>query len=186
LFLLRIVEGVVSMSTKHIDRSDLVEWANHEHVHLSKLFDDLRQTFNDMAQGELEGDALQEALSVALDDLDGALEDMLEHFNEEEEVYFQAIEQRFPQYASQIDALVCAHEEICKKIRTLQQCVREYEQPMKGGYKELSARLIALVNSLALAVERHNKEEQDVFEGALKHLSVDEQIALLEQKQALG
>lgn len=180
-------ESGQDMPGTKIDRSDLVEWANHEHVHLSKLFDDLRQTFNEMAQGELEGDSLDEALALAFDDLEGGLEDMLEHFNEEEEVYFLAIEQRFPEYATQIDHLTQTHEVICEKIQRLQRHIREVERDLETGERqELSARLIALVNSLAVEVERHNEQEQAVFEGALKRLSVDEQIALLDKKRALG
>ena len=85
--------------TNTIDRSDLLDWAHHEHEHLTKLFDDLRATFNKIAVGELEGAQREEALDQAVDDLEGALEDMLEHFNEEEEVYFLAIEARFPEFA---------------------------------------------------------------------------------------
>lgn len=171
------------MSSEVVDRSDLLDWANHEHEHLSKLFDDLRATFNEMAQGELDEEAMQEASGQALEDLDVALEDMLEHFNEEEEVYFLAIEQRFPEYSESIEALVRTHESICAKIQRLQRHLVEDREALAG---ELSAKLVALVNSLALEVERHNIQEQEVFTSALKRLSTDEQIALMARKQSLG
>lgn len=174
----------MSSETRQMERSDLVEWATHEHVHLSRLFDDLRATFNAMAQGEWEEEEREEALSQALEDLDGALEDMLEHFNEEEEVYFLAIEQRFPEYGESIEALVKAHEAICDRVQQLQQQLAREEW---GGSsdRELSARLIALVNSLALEVERHNEREQEVFSRALQRLSPDERVALMDHKHAL-
>lgn len=168
--------------TDHVDRSDLIEWAHHEHAHLSKMFDDLRTTFNDMAVGALEGERREEALDQAVEDLEVALDDMLEHFNEEEEVYFLAIEQRFPEFGEAIGELVSAHERICERTRKLQRHLSARPEDLD----QMSAALIALVNELALEVERHNESEQEIFQRALERLSADERLALLDRKQALG
>lgn len=180
----RCAEEREAMSS-HLERSDLVEWATHEHEHLSKLFDDLRATFNRLATGELSDEAHDEALAQALDDLEGALDDMLEHFNEEEEVYFVAIRQRFPELATAVDELVTAHEQICGRTQRLQRQVAT-SQRGSGGGAQMSAALIALVNELALEVERHNVQEQAILSQALRRLSPDERIVLMDDKRALG
>ena len=161
-----------------IERSDLHEWAHHEHAHLDKLFDDLRATFNAIATGELVGEAREEALGEALEDLRMALEEMLEHFSEEEEVYFLAIEQRFVDMTPKLDQLAQAHELICERTRKLK---RHLATEDVG--KETSAYLIALVNELALAIERHNEQEQMVFKEALARMSDDERIEVLREKR---
>lgn len=168
--------------TQEIDRSDLLEWAHHEHEHLSKLFDDLRNTFNGIAVGELTGAQREEALDLAVEDLEVALDDMLEHFNEEEEIYFVAIEQRFPEFAEDIDQLKQTHEQICSRTRQLQRHVASNRDTIH----EMSAELIALVNEVTLALERHNLREQEVFERALQRIPDDERVALLDAKRAIG
>jgi hemerythrin-like domain-containing protein len=168
--------------TDTIDRSDLLDWAHHEHEHLTKLFDDLRATFNKIAVGELEGTQREEALDQAVDDLEGALDDMLEHFNEEEEVYFLAIEARFPEFSEQIENLISTHEKLCSRTQRLQRLLATREDDLS----EMSGELIALINELTLSLERHNEEEQEVFVQALKRLPEDERIALLDAKKTLG
>ena len=170
------------MTTQKIERADLVEWVNHDHEHVSMLFDDLRATFNAMAQEDLSPSALEETLAQAFEDLDVALDDMLDHFSEEEEVYFIAIERRFPEYTAAIEELVVTHESICARVRDLQ---RQLGPNREQSGVALSARLIAMVNSLALEVERHNAKEQAVFEGALRQMSEGEQLALMHQRRAL-
>lgn len=166
----------------HIERSDLREWAHHEHLHLSRLFDDLRVTFNRIALGELEGSEREDALDQAVEDLEVALDDMLEHFNEEEEVYFVAIEQRFPEYSEQISALKAAHEDICTKTQTLQRHLGN----QRDKIETMSVALIALVNEVAVAVERHNGAEHEIFDLALARLSEDDRLELMVRKKSLG
>ena len=169
-----------------IERSDLLDWTHHEHEHLSKLFDDLRATFNRLALGDVESAEREEMLGQAMEDLEGALEDMLEHFNEEEEVYFLAIEQRFPEFGEAIAELVSAHESICTSTRRLRRHIAGAALPSEGGIEAMSAALIAMVNELARDVERHNAAEHAVFSQALRQLSPHERIAIMDRKRALG
>ena len=165
-----------------IDRSDLLEWAHHEHEHLTRLFDDLRATFNQIAVGDLEGLRREEALDQGVEDLEAALEDMLEHFNEEEEVYFQVIETRFPEFAPKIEALTATHEKICARTQRLQRHLAQ----RRDEIHEMSAELIALINEVTLELERHNEQEQEVFVQALQRLPENERLELLATKKSLG
>jgi hypothetical protein len=166
-----------------METSDLIDWAHHEHAHLSRLFEDLQQTFARIGAGDLAEEGVAEAVALALEDLTVALEDMLEHFGEEEEFYFVEIEQRFPQFAGRLELLVQAHERICAQTRELERSLRGYRQ--RGGdalWGELGQR----VQVLAAEVQAHNVQEQVVFEDALKQMSEVERQQLMAHKRALG
>ena len=166
-----------------MDRSDLLEWAHHEHEHLGKLFEDLKDTFS-----KLESDGFDsarqrdEALNTALDDLEHALDDMLEHFSEEEEVFFVEIEQRFPEFEPQIEALIATHEQLCSYNRTLMRRLGAEREVLFAEIKQTREVLDALVDLL----HNHNQQEQEVFVKALQRLSDEERDALLATKQQLG
>lgn len=166
-----------------LDRSDLLEWASHEHDHMGKLFDDLGETFGRIARGELAGKDQEEAVELAVEDLEVALEDMLEHFNEEEEVYFFAIEQHFPEFGAQLEGLVDAHEQICTQIKGLQRSCDELRQ---GAPRQSWGQLNAQVQALVDALVDHNDREREVFQAALVRLSESQLQELLEVKQAIS
>ena len=77
-------------------KSDLIDTVHHEHDHLGKLFDDLEETFEDLASGDMDSSRYVEVVESASGDLEVALDEMLHHFNQEEEVFFVEIEERFP------------------------------------------------------------------------------------------
>jgi hypothetical protein len=166
-----------------MESSDLIDWAHHEHAHLSRLFEDLEQTFTRIGAGEVEEGSVAEVLELALEDLSGALEDMLEHFGEEEEVYFVEIERRAPQFAPRIELLVEVHERICLQTRELERKMRRYKA--ERGDAALSA-LGDGVRALAAEVQAHNTQEQAVFADALRQMSEMERQQLMAHKRALG
>ncbi len=160
----------------HMDRSDLLDWAHHEHEHLDRLFEDLRRMFDEIDDGTWAGDDLD----AAVEDLRGALEDMLEHFSEEEEVYFVAIETRFPEYAEDLAVLERHHASICERTRGLKRQIAREDpasriQALKRARDELDDELA-----------EHNVREQDVFRRALERLTQEERVELLDTKLSLG
>jgi iron-sulfur cluster repair protein YtfE (RIC family) len=167
--------------TKTLDRSDLLEWAEHEHAHLDRLFHDLRETFAQVAEGDVGDEHAAELIDQAVDDLRGALDDMLEHFNEEEEVFFVAIEGRFPELGDQITQLVHTHESICRRVKRMTHQLSRPLPQVRADVRSLSVQLDELVGTL----EEHNDEEQKIFAAALKNLTSDERIELLDKKLAL-
>lgn len=163
-------------------RSDLLEWASHEHDHVTKLFEDLARTFEGLSTGELLGQERADALDEAVEELGMALEDIMEHFTEEEEVYFVAIEQRMPQFQGDIEELVATHEGICVQIQQLEQLLVR----RRGELDQLTGELDDRLRELVRAVRRHNAEEQALFDAALRQLSEHERAALLDTKRSLG
>ena len=167
--------------TKTLDRSDILEWAEHEHAHMDRLFQDLRETFARIAASDVSDAQAREAVDQAVDDLRGALDDMLEHFNEEEEVYFVAIEGRFPELGPQVARLVHTHESICRKVKRMTHQLAKPLPQVREEVKGLSTQL----DELVVTLEDHNEEEQVIFATALKRLSSDERVELLDKKMAL-
>lgn len=153
-------------SEQKMDQSDFSAWAEHEHEHMFKLFEDLDQTFRRLARQKLKGAQLGEALEQAIDDLNGALEDTLEHFGEEEEVYFSAIEAHVPALAPQISELIDAHEDICAKIRQLKRQLSALA--LSGGVvgDDALKSLVSRVHGLVASMRAHNTQENEVFNHA--------------------
>ena len=164
-----------------LDRSDLLEWAEHEHEHLDRLFQDLRATFAQLASQTMGDEKVRDMVEQSVDDLKGALDDMLEHFNEEEEVYFLAIEQRFPELSESVARLVAAHESICRKVKRMAHQLERPLSELRAGVSGLSEQLDELVRTL----EEHNDEEQTIFDAALSRMSQQERGELLDKKLAL-
>ncbi|MEM1350061.1 MAG: hemerythrin domain-containing protein [Myxococcota bacterium] len=165
-----------------MDRSDLLEWANHEHEHLDRLFKDLRATFGRIAAGEVPAAQMREVVDQAVEDLDAALGDMLEHFADEEEVYFLAIQELHPSYSTQIESLIDTHESLTRRTRGL----RGKLSAGPKAIQEDAMSLIADLNGLFEELSRHNAEEQVLFDEALKQLTADERAELLTHRQSLG
>lgn len=171
------------MTKETLIASDLLDWAEHEHEHMTRLFEDLNETFVHLSAGGVEDQ--DDILSQAIDDLSGALEDTLEHFNEEEEVYFAVIEQRFPEFSDDIEQLIQTHEFICEQIKSLKRQIAHVmvqEEVSPQIFEQLSAQVQRLVESMS----EHNEQEHHVFHEALARLTKEERQALMETKHALG
>ena len=155
------------MTSDHkMDQSDFSAWAEHEHEHMFKLFEDLDQTFRRLARQKLKGAQLGEALEQAVDDLNGALEDTLEHFGEEEEVYFSAIETHVPALAPQIQELIDAHEGICAQIRQLKRQLSTLAAQGAAMDDASLEALVSRVHGLVASMRAHNTQEHTVFNRA--------------------
>lgn len=158
-------------------KSDLLDIVHHEHAHLRRLFTDLATSFSALAAGELANEERTEFLTTASEDLHVALEDMLEHFNQEEEVFFVELEERFPELRERIDVLVKGHETMSQRMRWLK------EQLGKPG-EELdrnAAVVLDVIQSMARLVEEHTDDETELFEFALANVSGKERQDLLEK-----
>ncbi len=160
-------------------RADLIDKVHHEHAHLRRLFDDLASSFRDIAAGEIGDGSQREVVSAAAEDLEVALEDMLHHFNQEEEVFFVELEERFPELESRIQKLVDAHELMAQRTRWL------YEQ-LDRDAEELSRDLevvVDVLDSMADLVETHTEQETELFDDVLQQVPAEERRELLEKMQ---
>ena len=162
-----------------MDQNEVLGHIEVEHAHLSRLFEDLRQTFETVAENGVVTN--EDALVTAAEDLEDALEEMLHHFEQEEQVLFVQIRERFPDMAGDIVGLVDTHELICSHTRWLQELL--------GGDR---ARLIAqmdqalvVIRDVASQVAGHTHAETRVYGEALSKLSPKDRRAMLEMLQGL-
>lgn len=171
------------MSTHHSSgsSSDLLDIVHHEHTHLRRLFDDLLTNFESL-QSERLGEVQEiELINSAAEDLDVVLEDMLEHFNQEEEVFFVELEERFPPLRPRIEKLVKAHETMSQRMRWLKEQTRKDPKELRRNV----AIILDVVRTMAQLVEEHTKDETELFEMALENVSGDERKAMLERMRQI-
>ncbi|MFW6053836.1 MAG: hemerythrin domain-containing protein [Persicimonas sp.] len=161
--------------------SDLIDLVHHEHDHLNKLFEDLSGTFEKIARGELDEPRRDEVLDTAADDLQLALDEMLHHFNQEEEVFFVAIEQRFPQLSDDITKLANAHELMCDRTRWLHRQLGK----SRTTFGERIDEIMKVVKQMHQLVKQHTTNENRLFGEALQKMPAEERESLLEDMRRI-
>lgn len=156
--------------------SDLIDTVHHEHAHLRRLFDDLASSFADIAAGETGASSQQDVVAAATEDLEVALEEMIHHFNQEEEIFFVDMERRFPELQSEIDDLVEAHEVMAQRTRWLHE---QLDREPEDIARDLEV-IVDVLRSLASLVEEHTEKESQLFDTVLQKIPADERRDLLE------
>lgn len=162
--------------------SDLIDLVHHEHHHMTKLFGDLRATFTRLGSDELEPAERQDLLETAQEDLRAAFDELLHHFDQEEEVFFVEIERRFPELADDIAGLVRTHEYVCERTRWLQQLLTQGI----GAIVAHLPRVGETLTTLQQALVSHTLVEDELFGAALRKMSAPEREALLRRMRELG
>lgn len=175
-------EQVVMSSENEAQRkSDLIDLVHHEHAHLRRLFDDLAESFASIADGEVGEESRREVVATAAEDLEVALDDMLHHFNQEEEIFFVELEKRFPELKPQIVGLVKGHEVMGQRTRWLQE---QLSKPPKELTRNLEV-ILDVLRSMARLVEDHTEEETRLFDAALEAMPAEERQGLLERMRSI-
>ena len=161
--------------------SDLIDQVHHEHVHLRRLFDDLAANFARIAAGEVGEKSQRDVVSAASEDLEVALDDMLEHFDQEEEVFFVEIERRFPELKPRIEILVEAHEEMTQRTRWLHEQLGKSPESLARNLEVV----VDVLQSMAQLVEKHTEEETALFDDVLDEIPESERRGLLEKMRQI-
>lgn len=172
---------MTSNGTQQERTSDLIDKVHHEHAHLRRLFDDLASNFADIAAGKIGESDQRQVVQSASEDLEVALEDMLEHFNQEEEVFFIEIEERFPDLKPRVDRLVEAHEEMSQRTRWLQEQLGKSPEDLARNLGVI----VDVLRSMADLVEEHTEEETALFDDVLKEIPPGERQGLWEKMRQI-
>lgn len=177
-------EWTAEMTSKEVpdeQTSDLIDQVHHEHAHLRRLFDDLAASFAEIAAGEVGEKNQREVVSAASEELEVALDDMLEHFDQEEEVFFIEIEKRFPELKPRIEALVEAHEEMTQRTRWLHKQLGKSPEELARDLEVV----VDVLRSMAQLVDDHTQEETALFDDVLKKIPAGERRGLLEKMRQI-
>jgi hypothetical protein len=169
------------MQSQEQKKSDLIDTVHHEHDHLVKLFDDLEDTFDALADHEMDEARYTEVVESASGDLEVALDEMLHHFNQEEEIFFVEIEERFPEVAAAIEKLTDAHEMMCERTRWLH---RQINQP-PAKIRENADEIYEVIHQMRVTLAEHTQNETELFDTVLRRMSADERETLLDEMRKI-
>lgn len=165
----------------HEQKSDLIDTVHHEHDHLVKLFDDIEDTFDELADGDMDESRYVDVVESASGDLEVALDEMLHHFNQEEEVFFVEIEQRFPEQADTIKELSDAHELMCERTRWLHRQISLPPEEINAKAQEIRE----VIHQMRVALSEHTERETELFDTVLRKMSAAEREALLDEMRRI-
>jgi hemerythrin-like domain-containing protein len=167
--------------TAHEQKSDLIDTVHHEHDHLVKLFDDIEDTFDALADSDMDEARYLDVVESASGDLEVALDEMLHHFNQEEEVFFVEIEKRFPDASDTIKELAEAHELMCERTRWLH---RQIGQPPEE-INEKADEIREVIHQMRVTLSEHTKNETELFDSVLRKMSAEEREELLDEMRRI-
>jgi hemerythrin-like domain-containing protein len=163
-------------------KSDLIDLVHHEHHHMTRLFEDLRETFERLASEDLEPELRREIVETAHDDLQTAFDELLHHFSQEEEVFFVELEKKFPALGDDIAELVATHEFVCDRTRWLQKVLHQDASAIAGNVQRVRDVLTTLESTLV----DHTNAENEILGSALRDMTPEERNQLLEKMRAVG
>ena len=165
-----------------LPKSDLIDLVHHEHDHMTKLFGDLRATFEQLGQATGPESEKREMVETAQEDLRAAFDELLHHFDQEEEVFFVRMETRFPELGPQIATLVETHEFVCERTRWLQRVLQQ-------GVDAITVNLDGVrdtLSTLQTTLFEHTNTENEIFGAALRRMTPQERESLLREMRELG
>ena len=162
-------------------RSALIDIVHHEHDHLKRLFGDIESSFDKIVAGQSDVASESATLESAAENLQVALDEMLHHFTQEEEVFFVDLEQRFPDLADDIAGLVDAHETMCEKTSWLH---RHISGPA-DEIAENAEQIHAVLGEMLELLNEHTAEENRIFGLALDQMPEQEQQELLDEMRKI-
>lgn len=150
---------------------ELIDLITKEHDHLSRFFADLNTRFYDLENESIDADFLENTRC----DLEFGIEEMLHHFDQEEEVLFIEIVKRLPEEKEKVQKLIRMHEFICDQTRDLQQVLQSTvdELPEQIPY------IHDLVSTIRGALRTHARQEDVFFHRIFENLNATDSAWLL-------
>ena len=164
-----------------MSENELLDQLHHEHAHLNRLFTELSETFRRVAAGKVSDEDADDALATAAEDLTVALDEMLHHFSQEEEILFVELVQRFPELHASVAELERNNESITKETKLLLGMLGRGHQSFRDDFDHA----VQTLESVSHKVAQHTKDEARVYGAALKQLAPAERRAMLEQLQQI-
>ena len=129
----------------------------HDHLHIAKLVEALRETLQAAIRGEHDVTSLHAELEEFLS---LAQEEIFEHFQREEEALFPFVMEHFPDTADTIRGLERAHDHICGVTSRMMHIA---DTGPEGTAQQLDA-LLSLFARFDAYFSRHAKEEGKLLE----------------------
>lgn len=148
-----------------------------EHDHFEKMFSDLRETFRRVVMQDLSLTEQPDILETALQDLQFLVDEMLEHFEEEEELLFVTVLHQMPDQSSKVDELIMAHDDMCVKLCRIEGLVHNEAEEVERR----AMRIYDLLSGLSKDVQKHATEEDQLVYTLLQRLNAGDCERLLQE-----
>lgn len=132
---------------------DPVARLEHDHIHLNRLVDDLRESTQAALRGECEAldlrGNLEEFIRVATDEL-------FEHFDREETVLFPFLVENFPDIETTVSRLEAGHDRMCGLLSRMERMADADDDTFVADFDAL----IALFARFDANYVQHSREER--------------------------
>ena len=160
-----------------MSRKDVIHHIQAEHRHLTQLFDDIQLTFERLAATDAKAADEADVLECAAEDLEVALDEILAHFSDEEEIFFVEISKRLPGTEGDLQELVNNHETICDHTRWLHTFLSQNPNAIQEGVDDA----LAVIRQVSNEIRLHTQTEARVYGDALEAMDAKESAELLKR-----
>ena len=151
------------MSHEH----DPVQRLEHDHVHLNRIVDDLRESIHEVLRGERPPNDLRDTLDAFLA---LAQEELFAHFEREETALFPYLAERMPESREVIADLELAHDRMCGVVSRMQHLLRPDAPPLADQFDAI----VGLFARFDANFLKHAREEWDLLKSASSRLEPEQ------------
>lgn len=150
-----------------LSAGDPVQRLEHDHIHLNRVVESLRESVQACLRGEREPTELVEEFREFLDLVN---EELFEHFEREESALFPYVVEHFPDLAPTVEALGIAHDRICGVASRIEHVVAGGDRAFRDQFETL----VALFARFDANFMKHARDERELI-GSLSRRLDDEQ-----------
>jgi hemerythrin-like domain-containing protein len=152
---------------------DPVQKLEHDHIHLNRVVESLRDSVQACLRGEREPTELEDDFAEFVELVK---DELFEHFEREESALFPYVAEQFPDLAPTIAGLSAAHDRICGVASRLEHVVAQGPR----AFREQFETIVALFARFDANFMMHARDERDLI-GSLSRRLNDEQRRLIAQ-----
>lgn len=159
-----------------LSAGDPVQRLEHDHIHLNRVVESLRESVQACLRQEREPTELEDEFREFLELVN---DELFEHFEREESALFPYVAEQFPDLAPTVEALGVAHDRICGVASRLERTIADGER----AFREQFESIVALFARFDANFSRHARDERELIGSLSKRLN-DEQRRTIAQMLA--
>lgn len=152
---------------------DAVQRLEHDHVHLTRIVDSVRQAIQECLRGEREPVDVVEEFEEFLRLVN---EELFVHFEREETVLFPWVSEHFPDTSHAIASMESAHDRICGVASRMDYLISQGKPALATNFDSL----VALFARFDANFVKHAHEERDFIR------SLDDRLTMAQRAQVAG
>lgn len=152
---------------------DAIQKLEHEHVHLNRVVESLRESIEAALRGEREVAELRDEFVEFVGLVE---EEIFEHFEEEEGTLFPWVIEQLPDTANTIATLEVSHDRICGTAGRMSWLLTQGEATFESSFDQF----VALFARFDANFTKHAREERELLRSLHARLNADQRRQLTE------